>query len=180
MVSMEQKRIMIVLYGGMSQGKTSTLMQLAINLAGGGPVVTSSIHSTFIRKGKYWDGHLIIEYKGHLIYIATGGDSWEVCSGNTEFFENEFHNLTIHQVDATGVMKMSAADKRKYNKQKPDVVISACRPNGDRYGAIKALHAYSEQALSNYTEQQWIRKQKEDENSATAKDIQDRIDEFIK
>ena len=172
---------MIVLYGGMGQGKTSTLMQLAINLAGGGIVVTSSIHSTFFRKGKYWDGRLIIEYKEHLIYIATGGDSWDICYGNAEFFEKEFHNLTIHKVDATGVTKLSAADKSKYKKDNnPDVVITACRPNGDRYGAIKALHAYSEQALSNYTEQQWIRKQKEDENSATAKDIQDRIDEFIK
>ena len=179
--------MMIVLFGDVNQGKTSTLMQLAINLVGGSSAVTSSIYSTFFRKGKYWDGRLIIEYKEHLIYIATGGDSWDICYGNAEFFENDFHNLTIHKVDASGVTKLSAADKRKYIKQKPDVVITACRPNGDRYGAIKALHAYSEKALSDYTEQilsnyaeqQWIRKRKEDDNSAMAKEIQGRIDEFI-
>lgn len=179
---MKQKRMMIVLYGDMNQGKTSTLMQLAINLAGGGAAVTNSIHNTFIRKGKYWDGRLIIEYKEHLIYIATGGDCWDVCYGNMEFFENEFHNFTIHKVDATGVMKLSAADKHKFKKDNPtpDVVITACRPNGDRYGVIKALHSYNEYSISNYAEQQWIRKQKEDDNNAAAKDIQDRIDIFIK
>lgn len=179
---MEQKRMMIILYGEMGQGKTSTLMQLAIILAGSGSVVESSINSTFIKGGKYWDGRLIIRYKERLIYIATGGDSWAICRGNTEFFESDFGNLTIYEVDAKGVRELTPEDKKKYKEDKlePDVVISACRPDGDNYGAIKALHAYSECALSNYTEQQWIRKQKTDDNNATAKDLQDRIDEFIK
>lgn len=178
---MEQKRMMIVLYGGIGQGKTSTLMQLAINLAGGGSIVTSSIHSTFIRKGKYWDGRLIIRYKERLIYIATGGDSWAICRSNTDFFERDFGNLTIYEVDAKGVRELTPEDKKKYKEDKlePDVVISACRPDGDGFGAIKALHAYSECALSNYAEQQWVRKRKEDDNSTMAKDIQDRIDKFL-
>jgi len=169
---------MIVLFGDVNQGKTSTLMQLAINLVGGSSAVTSSIYSTFFRKGKYWDGRLIIEYKEHLIYIATGGDSWDICYGNAEFFENDFHNLTIHKVDAFGVTKLTAADKLKYVKQKPDVVVTACRHNGDRYGAIKALHAYSEQSLSYYAEQQWIHMQEEDDLTM-AKEIQKRINDFI-
>ena len=179
---MEQKKMMIILFGEMNQYKTSTLMQLAINLAGGGYVVERSINSTFIKDGKYWDGRLIIEYKEHLIYIATGGDSWAICRGNTDFFERDFGNLTIYEVDATGVRELTPADKKKYKEDKPepDVVISACRPDGDNYGAIKALHAYSECALSNYAEQLWLRKRKEDDNSSMAKDIQDRINEFIK
>ena len=177
---MEKKRMMIVLYGEISQGKTSTLMRLAINLAGGGSVVESSIDSTFIKNGKYWDGRLIIKYKEHLIYIATGGDSWAICRGNTEFFESDFGNMTIYEVDATGVRELTPADKHKYSDRIPDVVISACRPDGDGYGAIKVLHAYSEHALSNYAEQLWLRKKKEDDNTTIAKEIQKRIDYFIK
>lgn len=170
---------MIVLFGEVNQGKTSTLMQLAINLAGGGPIVENSIHSTFFRNGKYWDGRLIIEYMEHLIYIATGGDSWDICYGNAEFFENDFHNLTIHKVDATGVTKLTATDKRILKNKKPVVVITACRPNGDRYGAIKALHAHSELNLSRYSEQLWLRKTKEINNTTMANEIQKRIDDFI-
>ena len=176
---MEQEKMMIVLFGEVNQGKTSTLMQLAINLAGGGPIVASSIRSTFFRNGKYWDGRLIIEYKERLIYIATGGDSWDICYGNAEFFENDFHNLTIHKVDATGVTKLTATDKRIHKKKRPVVVITACRPNGDRYGAIKALHTYSELNISRYSEQLWLRKTKEENDNAMANEIQNRIDDFI-
>lgn len=180
MAPIEQKRMMIILYGEMGQGKTSTLMQLAIILAGSGSVVESSINSTFIKGGKYWDGRLIIKYKESLIYIATGGDSWAICRGNTEFFESDFGNLTIYEVDTTGVRELTPADKYKYSDRIPDVVISACRPDGDGYGAIKALHAYSEHAIFNYTEQLWLRKKKEDDNTTVAKEIQKKIDDIIK
>ena len=174
---MKQKRMMIVLYGDMNQGKTSTLMQLAINLAGGGTAVANSIHNTFIRKGKYKDGHLIVEYRERLIYIATGGDSWVVCWDNTEFFENNFHNLAIYKVNAAGVKKLSAKDQKTYKEHPSTVVISACRPNEIKNGAIKALHYYSENAISDYVEQLWLRM--DDDIDKMANEIQKRIDEFI-
>ena len=178
---MERKRLLIVLYGAKSQGKTSTLMQLIINLAGGGSVVENSINSTSLKKGKYWDGRMIIKYEGHLIYIATGGDTWGICRGNTDFFESDFGKQTIYEVDATGVIELTSTEKADYSKKKkkPIVAVCACRPSGDNYGAIKALHAYYEHALSNYTEQLWIRKKKEDDNITVANEIQKRIDEFI-
>lgn len=177
---MKSKRLFIVLYGARSQGKTSTLMQLAINLAGGSSDVATSINSTFIKKGKYGDGRMILEYKGHFIYIATGGDSWAWSRGNAEFFEGDFRNQTIYEVNATGVRELSNIEKETFSEgKKSTVVVCACRPNGDKYGAIKALHAYNEKAISNYSEQIWLRKTLEDDNAAMAKEIQKRIDDFI-
>lgn len=177
---MKRKLLSITLYGAINEGKTTTLMKLAINLAGGSQVVCDSVNDTFYKNDKCFDGRMIIEYKGHYIYLATAGDYWAICRGNTDFFEGNFQNQIIYVVEATGVRRLSDPEKKDYaENKKPTVVVTACRPDGDSYGAIKALNAYNEKAIYKYAEQIWLRKTKEDNNDAVAKDIQNRIDNFV-
>ena len=135
--------MLIVLYGKSNQGKTTTLMELAINLAGGGPAMDKSIKAIFNKKSKLNDVRIIIEFKDVFIYIASGGDAWSICKGNTNFFESQFSKQIIYIIDASGLRQMSSEEKIsfKMKKSKPKVAICACRPNGDQFGAIKAINA---------------------------------------
>lgn len=143
----------MILYGEGSSGKTSTLMYLAALLAGSGsyiPTIWTSITRHFFIGGKHIkDARFIVDYKGKRIFIATGGDSWAICTGNYNFFSDEFRNVTIYKIDSTGVRKLTALDKRKDAFHDPDLCIGACRPIGDRKGAIKAIHSYSEDVYLN-------------------------------
>lgn len=176
---MEDSRMLIVLYGKANQGKTTTLMQLAINLAGGGSVMTNSIKTIFNKRSKINDVRIIIEYNGIYVYIASGGDNWSICKGNTNFFEGQFGNQTIYIKDASGLRPMSVKEKNTIKSHKTKVAISACRPNGDQYGAIKAIHAYNEDHIMDYKEQLWIQKEKAIDSTAMAAELQKRIDAFI-
>lgn len=173
--------MLIVLYGKSNQGKTTTLMELAINLAGGGPAMDKSIKAIFNKKSKLNDVRIIIEYKDVFIYIASGGDAWSICKGNTNFFESQFSKQIIYIIDASGLRQMSSEEKIsfKMKKSKPKVAICACRPNGDMYGTIKAINAYNEAHIMDYNEQLWIRKDKTFASIAMAAELKKRIDAFI-
>jgi hypothetical protein len=178
---MDNSKLLLVLYGKARQGKTTTLMNLAIRLAGGGPVMEKKIRAIFKNKNRTIDNRIIIEYKDQWIYIATGGDSWNVCKVNCNFFEKNFDSkLNIYLIDASGLRSLSLDEKKKFNNHTPKVVVSACRPDGDEYGAIKAIHSYNEKHILKYTEQLWIRKEKSFESTAMADELQKRIEEFIK
>lgn len=59
----------------------------------------------------------------------------------------------------------------------PDITIGACRPSGDRRGAIKAIHSYSEDVISDIASQIWI--PRDSENYKTqAQELLDDIDSY--
>jgi len=155
-------RLNIILYGKRNAGKTTTLFDLAFFLAKCSKITMVSVRTMF-RKGKgYHDAHFIIKYNGKKVYIGTGGDTWAISRMNYDFFEHAFQSsLDIYELNSSGIRKLDLSDKKELNKTaKPDVCICACRPDGDRYGAIKSIHSYSEDVLSEYSHQLWIRKEK--------------------
>lgn len=182
---MEKKRINIILFGTKNVGKTTTLMRLAMKLAGTGTVNTTTekqIISLFgISKKRFRDARFIVEYKKKLIYIGTGGDYWSICRGNCQFFEGDFKsNLCIHHIDTKGIVsELSINEKKLYKECKPDVCICACRPSGDSFGTIKALHSYSETHILNYTVQLWIQAFKNKSNETQATELIQIIDQFF-
>lgn len=186
----------IILFGDANTGKTTTLMYLASLLAGNGSIdktIQNSIDSCFGVKTKgsgaaikkYEDARLIVEYKGKTILIATGGDSWLVSRNNYDFFTGMYNNLVVvYYVDTTGVKQLSNPEKEKYKRQDHSLSICACRPSGDNYGAIKAIHSYSESYLDNCEQQIWIHKKNESNitntsNMTDAKKLLKIIDELL-
>lgn len=177
------EKLFIILYGSKNQGKSTTLRELVILLGGGSPTLENDLKSFLLVKKRYKDAHFIIEYENHIIHISTGGDSWSVCRGNTQFFEGNYNgNQEIYLVTGGKIKMMSKTDKQHYRKIQPEVVVSACRPDADSYGAIKALHYYSEHHLMDYVEQVWIKRDKIDEpdSKKIANILKSRIDDFIK
>ena len=173
------EKMLLVLYGEKSCGKTTTLMSLVKLLVG--PIGASLVDKTFLdKRGKYKDARMIVKYNNIQMFIATGGDSWYVCRENTEFFQNSFHNMDIYCVSSSEVRILSSVEKKTINLE-PTICISACRPSGDKYGAIKALHAYNEKHLMAYNKQKWIRKetQKIENSNKKAADIKVIIDDFL-
>ena len=56
----------IILYGNKNQGKTTTLVRLAIMLASGGginPLIESQVNRKFKKRKGYKDARFVIEYK---------------------------------------------------------------------------------------------------------------------
>ena len=172
------KKLFIILYGKENQGKTSTLMNLVIKLGGGSPSLERSIKKTFLRNNRYMDGRFIIIYNDYIVYIATAWDTWYDCSCNTDFFKGIFNNKTLYLVNSGALKRMTTSDKEHYKEKAPKVVVSACRPHGDNYGAIKAIHFYSETHLIDYAEQLWLRKESGQNDMTLADEIKNRIDSF--
>ena len=171
------QEINMILFGKANIGKTTTLMKLAMLLAGNGtitPAIESSVidHFGVKRKGvvkRFKDAHLIVKYKEKLIFIATGGDSWFVSRNNYDFFTGNYNNLTdVFFVDITGVKCLKNSEKEEFKIQKPCLSICACRPSGDNYGAIKAIHSYSVDCLGRFAQQIWI--QKKDNKNVSERD----------
>lgn len=174
-----KNKINIILYGNASQGKTTSLMKLAVLLAGNGvimPTIQKSIDTLFkIGKG-YKDARFIVEYRGLLVYIATGGDSWMISRINNEFFEGKSSGLVdVYKTSGDKVEELTLDDKKALPNKQPDICICACRPSGDGYGAIKSIHSASERMLLDYSSQLWIHKEKAKDNDIQAKEILDII-----
>ena len=190
----------IILFGKENVGKTGTLMYLAGLLAGitFSPVVWDRKKMRLICSGKILeDAHFIIRYMGKLVFIATSGDSWENCKVNYNFFTGQnLGNMKIYDINPKGVfeIKNKVPYSIAYNEENvrqelvvvPDICISACRPEGDRRGAIKAIHSYSEDILDRFVQQIWIRKDADSEknieknNKKQAKKLQSIINRIIK
>ena len=152
------KKIFIILFGEKNQGKTSTLMRLVIKLGGSGKTIEMEVDGAFHDGKHYRDARIVIEYEGCIIYVATAGDTWGLCKGNTDFFESEFGNQLIYLVSGGHLRKMSPIDKTIYKNKKPDVVVSACSHVSDGLGSIKALHTYNESHLLDYNKQIWLKR----------------------
>lgn len=152
------KRMLIVLYGKKNQGKTTTLLKLVKLLTGITPP-----------KGK--DGRFIILYKGYYILICTGGDCWDICKVNTTFFEGGTNDKTTVWVVVNNefVKLKNLEGKEKYKGIRSSVCITSCRPNGDSFGAIKAIHDYVEHHIDKYERMLWL--QKEDNSGKALKDV---------
>ena len=87
---MDNPKQMIVLYGKANQGKTTTLRQLSIKLVGDNPEMTQAINALFKKNQKTKDIRIIVNYRGVLVFIATGGDAWSICRSSCEFFDGKF------------------------------------------------------------------------------------------
>ena len=138
----ETSKTNIVLYGNDDSGKTTTLFELAMLLASGGsafsPSLLQQINKQFLHRGKYIDTHFILKYKGKTIYICTGGDSWVICKSNYDFFKGSYKpQFIIFSIDKNGIEKLSLTEKDKIKEQIPDISITACRINDEKYGIWK-------------------------------------------
>ena len=173
---MENLPIHIILYGEANSGKTTSLLKLAAMLGGNG--VEAQIENLLKSETgtRYGDARFIVEYREKLIYIGTGGDTWAVCRGHTECFDGNYSNKQIYLISRGTVDKYT---KNADETRKPDVCVCACRPSGDGYGAIKALHSYSEKAILEYKQQIWVRKDKDTDCSAQAEELKDIIDRVL-
>ena len=180
---MEKLPVGIILFGKASCGKTTSLMKLAVMLASGGevsPAVKKAVDAEFkIDEKHYKDARFIVEYKGKLAYIGTGGDTWYVCRLNCDFFSGNYNNLTdIYLIDENGVRKLDNETKNSYKGRTPDVCVSACRPEGDGKGAVKAIHSYSEDAIMGYSRQIWVHCM-DKEHETQAQELLEIIDRHI-
>ncbi len=175
---MDNPKQMIVLYGKANQGKTTTLRQLIISLIGNDPEMAQAVNALFKRNQKTKDIRIIVNYRGVLVFIATGGDAWSICRSSCEFFDGKFaKKKDIYIVDAKGLRQLTGEGKTNY-ESKPIVTVCACRPFADGNGAIKAIHSYSVNHIMDYSEQIWLKKDgiKNDDMMSVLKR---RIDEFI-
>ena len=173
---MENLPIHIILYGEANSGKTTSLLKLAAMLGGSG--VEAQIENLLKPKTgtRYGDARFIVEYKDRLIYIGTGGDTWAACREHTECFAGNYSNKQIFLISGGTVGKYT---KNAAETRKPDVCVCACRPSGDGYGAIKALHSYSEKAILEYKQQIWIRKDRDTDCNVQANELKDIIDSHL-
>lgn len=178
-----KKKLFVIVCGKSNQGKTSSLMELVIKLGGGSTSLENDIKKEFLnpKSKRYNDARFVVEYNEYYIYVATAGDNWFTCRTDINFFERKFGNQILYLVAGGSLKKMTILDKQKYKEIEPDVVVGACRPNGDSYGAIKAIHSYSETHILNYVEQLWIKKDKVEhpDNKVYAEELKTRIDKFL-
>lgn len=179
---MNKKQLQIILYGEKNLGKTTTLIKL-VKLLVNNPTVSNQIDSLLKTGNKYKDARFVIELNVGYIFVATGGDSWAISRGNCEFFNGSYSNMVGVYLITGSTMKLLNNDEKKDFKErkKPIVSVCACRPSGDKYGAIKAIHSNSEQDILNYSYQIWIQKQinSVNDSNATALQIKNCIDKFL-
>lgn len=182
---MNEKRLLIVLYGDSNQGKTTTLKELVLLLINGGiilPALRALLYKLLPSKGKNVDGRFILEVNNKRIYIATAGDTWAISRGNVDFFEGRhLTSMKIYRVTSSSIAPMSLTERKDFLDKKADICVCACSPDGDSTGAIKALYMYCEEAISNnYYYQLWLQKNTSMNNGAKAKELYDIVDKYIK
>lgn len=181
---MNDRRLLIVLYGEKNQGKTTTLKELILLLANNGvisPSLSSTLYSSFSLIGG-GDARFIIEINNIRIYLATAGDTWAISRGNVEFFEGKYKtSMKIYRITSGKIYELSTKEKEDNKNIKADVCVCACRPSGDSTGAIKALHQYCEEAISHgFLYQLWIHKNSLMNDSNKAKELYEIVDMFIR
>lgn len=195
-----KQKLNIILFGEKNTGKSSVLMMLAAEL--GGISFTSSAWDSkvnrIIYKGKIlWDARFVINYNNKLVFIATGGDSWAINTSNYNFFcGQELGRMNIYSIK-TGIVKQLTTKETSVYQQSndkpitvaPDLSICACRPDGNRRGAIKAIHSYSEDIfcqlgqygydqLDQFALQVWIQRNKQKDAKIQAKELLGSINDY--
>ena len=132
---------LVVLYGGLNTGKTSTLTELLFELTNTSIMAYFNKHmiSTKSKKLQYQDGYYIVEYRGHWIFIATGGDSLEVCENNDDFFDGKPSRGNNYYVIHTNDMQPSTINKSDVAKYQPDICVCPCHKDGETMLATRYL-----------------------------------------
>lgn len=87
----------------------------------------------------------------------------EKCRGNYDFYNGIYKaQLEIYSIDNNNLKKLSSDEKKALKGQLPDVCISACRINDNRYGGLQSLHFYSENLLDDLSYLLWIHQNEAD------------------
>lgn len=152
------KKLNIILYGKRNVGKTTSLVKLA-KLLIGDPGISANIDALLLKpNGGYKDARFVIDSPYGIIIICTAGDSWTVCDQDCDLFKNSLSGkIPVYLVDSLGIVEYNGKTIGPFlDTRQPKVCVCACRPSGDNYGTIKALHYYSEKYLMDYDEQRWI------------------------
>lgn len=155
----------IVLFGGNSCGKSSTLLHLIVLLCGGG-TLNKSIQATFENAfyypphDRYKDADVVVYYtseKGEQIpiYISTDGDSWPIVEDNFRFF---YHCVrTRHKVyEFDGCQFIPHNHDSLKILQRPVICITAA--NLTQFGGTQAAHYYLDLTCEDWKCSNWIRK----------------------
>lgn len=136
-----------VLYGGANTSKTSTLTELLFELTSYSVMAYVNKHmiSTRSKKLQYQDGHYIVEYRGHWIFIATGGDTLEICENNDDFFNGTPYRGNNYYVIHSCANEPKHIKKSEVSNYLPDICVCPCHKDGDttlatRYLASKRMN----------------------------------------
>ena len=197
-----RNKMLMILYGKENEGKTSTLVYLALLLAGNGNIdknLESKVKRLLkYKNSKFEDARFIIECNDKLVLLSTSGDNWAMCRINGEFFQGTYVKLTnVYRLTASDIILLDIDEKNYFASMSADVCVSACRPCGDGFGALKALHNHVEltekaeetNTGDSYEYQLWLRikpkvpiltiHQVEKRLKAQAKDLWTIIDRYL-
>lgn len=155
----------IVLFGGNSCGKSSTLQHLAVLLCGGGILNTKiqkAFEEAFYDKGHdcYRDFDLVVNYyaengKKVVVYISTDGDSWPIVEDNFRFFYQCIRNR--HKVYKFDGKRFVQIDKDELVElERPAICVTPA--NFTHFGGIQAAHYYLDLSCEDWSHNCWIRK----------------------
>lgn len=154
----------IVLFGGSSCGKSSTLQHLIVLLCGGG-TLKKSVQAAFERAfyyskhDCYKDVDVVVYYhteKGEIpIYISTDGDTWPIVEDNFRFF---YHCIrTRHKVyEYKGGQFIQHDYDSLKSLKRPEICITAA--NFIQFGGTQAAHYYLDLTCEDWKYNIWIRK----------------------
>lgn len=164
---MNNNKSIIVLYGNSNVGKTSTLQQMIIRLCGGSkliPTIQSAFESKFLTvnshgKHYYKDANVILSYKGHNIFVSTGGDTWAKVRGNFEFMRNitdpknvyVFHNGSFEIFE-----NLKSQEQDMFRECSVFVTAASLSP----YGAFEAAKYFTTGRAGEFHCEAWVRKEK--------------------
>lgn len=155
----------IVLYGGNSCGKSSTLQHLAVLLCGGGILKTNiqnAFETAFYDSNHkfYRDFDIVVNYhaengKNVVVYISTDGDSWYMVEDNFRFF---YHCIRkrhkVYKFDGNGFVQIDQDELVKL--ERPAICITPA--NFTQFGGIQAAHYYLDLSCEDWSHNCWIRK----------------------
>lgn len=155
----------IVLFGGNSCGKSTTLLHLIVLLCGGG-ALNKSVQAAFEhafyypKHDNYKDVDVVVYYRSQKgekvpIYISTDGDTWPIVEDNFRFF---YHCIrTRHKVYEFKNNKFIQHDhiSLKFLKR-PVICITAA--NFTQFGGTQAAHYYLDLTCEDWKSKYWIRK----------------------
>lgn len=163
--SPQQQMSAIILFGGCSCGKSSTLQHLIVLLCGGGKIVQAiqtAFEDTFYdpKHDCYHDCDVVVHYttkKGYevTIYVSTDGDSWPVVEDNFRFF---YHCIRrrhkVYKFDGKRFVQVSYNELKEIDS--PSCCVTAA--SFTKFGGIQAAHYYFDLTCEDWQHNCWIRK----------------------
>lgn len=146
-----------VLYGGANTGKTSTLTELLFELTNKRVMAYINKHmkSTRSKKLQCQDGHYIVEYRNHWVFIATGGDTLEICENNDDFFNGTPNRGSNYYVIHKDDEEPTLIKKSEISNYLPDICVCPCHKDGDTMLATRYL---ASKRMNDCMMQCWFRK----------------------